>query len=53
MKIQKSAIVVEDDESILSFLTEFLQDEGFIVKGFTRGTEALNYIKKMSGSYIT
>ena len=44
--MQKSILVVEDDESIQHFLIGFLRDEGYIVEGFSSGARALEYVKK-------
>lgn len=40
-------MVVEDDENIRLFLSEFLTDKGYKVKAFGEGLSALKYIKKM------
>jgi DNA-binding response OmpR family regulator len=40
-------MVIEDDENIRMFLSEFLTDKGYKVKAFGEGLSALKYIKKM------
>lgn len=37
-------LVVEDEEEARTFLVQILQYEGFTVRGFANGPEALNYL---------
>lgn len=51
-KGKASVVLVDDDVMLLQALTEFLEDNKFSTKTFTRAEEALNYLKDQSPDLI-
>ncbi len=42
---EESLLVVEDDKEIRDSVVEILEEEGYAVRGFTNGAEALDYLR--------
>jgi CheY-like chemotaxis protein len=43
---EESVLVVEDEEEARTFLVKILEYEGFSVRGFANGAEALDYLTR-------
>lgn len=50
--MQMQIMVIEDDENIRVFLTDFLTEKGYKVKAYNEGLPALEFIKKMPPDLI-
>jgi DNA-binding response OmpR family regulator len=52
MSVNPRILIVEDDQDLNHYLTQFLKDNGYLIDSFEKGTTALNKIDKIKPDLV-